>query len=238
MPITTHTTVSIAKTLIWSHTRTATDRGGGSSLFDTSLLEHAIACTGINFSCSDSIMLAAARRKGVRRRRRLRPTAGHSETAGQNGPASGRDFFWDREMCALYIQPDRVGGCISVDARAAVAKSAQRRAVTQLTTDSQRKRSVRTCTAEAAAIQARVNAAAQRAASVARGVSTLCAHQGQPLPDVETPRPIDEAEQEQKRLDRERLQEEARRKAEQLKAQSTQAERGKTNKKKNSADAK
>ena len=69
MPITTHTTVSIAKTLIWSHTRTATDRGGGSSLFDTSLLEHAIACTGINFSCSDSIMLAAARRKGVRRRR-------------------------------------------------------------------------------------------------------------------------------------------------------------------------
>ena len=46
------------------------------------------------------------------------------------------------------------------------------------------------------------------------------------------------AEQEQKRLDRERLQEEARRKAEQLKAQSTQAERGKTNKKKNSADAK
>ena len=238
MPITTHTTVSIAKTLIWSHTRTATDRGGGSSLFDTSLLEHAIACTGINFSCSDSIMLAAARRKGVRRRR---PVCARRQATlkPQVKTALARvATFWDREMCALYIQPDRVGGCISVDARAAVAKSAQRRAVTQLTTDSQRKRSVRTCTAEAAAIQARVNAAAQRAASVARGVSTLCAHQGQPLPDVETPRPIDEAEQEQKRLDRERLQEEARRKAEQLKAQSTQAERGKTNKKKNSADAK
>ena len=101
MPITTHTTVSIAKTLIWSHTRTATDRGGGSSLFDTSLLEHAIACTGINFSCSDSIMLAAARRKGGRRRRRLRPTAGHSETAGQNGPGSGRELF-GIERCVRF----------------------------------------------------------------------------------------------------------------------------------------
>ena len=107
MPITTHTTVSIAKTLIWSHTRTATDRGGGSSLFDTSLLEHAIACTGINFSCSDSIMLAAARRKGVRRRRRLRPTAGHSETAGQNGPGSGRDFLGSRDVCALHTTRPR-----------------------------------------------------------------------------------------------------------------------------------
>ena len=137
-------------------------------------------------------------------------------------------------MCALYIQPDRVGGCISVDARAAVAKSAQRRAVTQLTTDSQRKRSVRTCTAEAAAIQARVNAAAERAVNLARGVSTLCAHQGQPLPDVETPRPIDEAELERKRLER-LQQEDARRKEEQLKAQSTQAEGGKKNKKKSTA---
>ena len=135
---------------------------------------------------------------------------------------------------ALYLQPDRVGGCISVDARAAVAKSAQRHAVTQLTTDSQRKRSVRACTAEADAIQARVNAAAERAVNLARGVSTLCAHQGQPLPDVETPRPIDEAELERKRLER-LQQEDARRKEEQLKAQSTQAEGGKKNKKKSTA---
>ena len=121
MAITTHTTVSIAKTLIWSHTRTATDRGGGSSLFDTSLLEHAIACTGINFSCSDSIIsLRAADENSAS------PTAVvdiHPSSQARNGRLGRTVLCRTSSTLALYLQPDRVGGCISVDARAAVALS-------------------------------------------------------------------------------------------------------------------
>ena len=44
---------------------------------------------------------------------------------------------------------------------------------------------------EAKLRHARIQDAADRAASLARGVSTLASNSGMPVPDVETPRPID-----------------------------------------------
>ena len=84
---------------------------------------------------------------------------------------------------ALFYMPDRVGG-LSAEARAGAAKAAKRRATEQ-------RSACDTMILEAKLRQARIQDAADRAASLARGVSTLASNSGMPVPDVETPRPID-----------------------------------------------
>ena len=84
---------------------------------------------------------------------------------------------------ALFYMPDRVGG-LSAEARAGAAKAAKRRATEQRT-------ECDSMILEAKLRQARIQDAADRAASLARGVSTLASNSGMPVPDVETPRPID-----------------------------------------------
>ena len=84
---------------------------------------------------------------------------------------------------ALFYMPDRVGG-LSDEARAGAAKAAKRRATEQ-------RSACDTMILEAKLRQARIQDAADRAASLARGVSTLASNSGMPVPDVETPRPID-----------------------------------------------
>ena len=84
---------------------------------------------------------------------------------------------------ALFYMPDRVGG-LSAEARAGAAKAAKRRATEQ-------RSACDTMILEAKLRQARIQDAADRAASLARGVSTLASNSGMPAPDVETPRPID-----------------------------------------------
>lgn len=84
---------------------------------------------------------------------------------------------------ALFDMPGRVGG-LSAEARAGAAKAAKRRATEQ-------RSACDTMILEAKLRQARIQDAADRAASLARGVSTLASNSGMPVPDVETPRPID-----------------------------------------------
>ena len=84
---------------------------------------------------------------------------------------------------ALFDMPGRVGG-LSAEARAGAAKAAKRRATEQRT-------ECDSMILEAKLRQARIQDAADRAASLARGVSTLASNSGMPVPDVETPRPID-----------------------------------------------
>ena len=97
--------------------------------------------------------------------------------------SAGPDAAQLPKAMALFYMPDRVGG-LSAEARAGAAKAAKRRATEQ-------RSACDTMILEAKLRQARIQDAADRAASLARGVSTLASNSGMPVPDVETPRPID-----------------------------------------------
>jgi hypothetical protein len=86
-------------------------------------------------------------------------------------------------MCAMMYQPERAGGP-STGARVLTAKAVQRCAGrARLDAEAQR---------EAGSSSApRVFAAAERAAELARNIARLADNGGAPIPDVETPRPID-----------------------------------------------
>ena len=233
MAITTHTTVFIAKTLIWSHIRTA--RRPRRRVFlvrhVTTRARDRVHGYQLLFARIRSCSAAARRDENSASSSSSRPTAGHLKPQVETALP---------RVATFWRPSSRTGALCNPTASAAASRSALMRGGGQ-SAQRHSSRSSRPTVSESEACAARRPLAIWRGVNaggvlqrrrVARGVSTLCAHQGQPLPDVETPRPIDEAEQEPKRLDRERLQEEARRKAEQLKAQSTQAERGRRTRRK------